>query len=205
MRTGCGRTFLARSVTTASRSSRPDGCRAQGRRVPVRLPVPAGLRRSSKLACPVGLTFPIGGTATRPRSAGGSTCPAGASCSTSSTTDSGWTKWGSHPASLEEAQRVASALVAAAPKLIPVYLHRMMQSEPHARATRCSPSPDGHHLLRVDLRDYLIHEFLAKEDVGPWPIPESVRRVPFWDIKQFLRVRWAGGVCVFDNSAGHLP
>jgi hypothetical protein len=41
----------------------------------------------------------------------------------------------------------------------------------------------------VDLRDYLIHEFLARENVGVWPIPASVRRVPFWDIEQFLSVR----------------
>jgi hypothetical protein len=49
----------------------------------------------------------------------------------------------------------------------------------------------------VDLRDYLIHEFLAREDVGIWPIPETIRRVPFWDIERW----WAGGACVFDNSA----
>jgi hypothetical protein len=40
-------------------------------------------------------------------------------------------EWGPRPALLAEAQRVASELVAAAPRLIPVYSHRMMPSEPH--------------------------------------------------------------------------
>ena len=40
-------------------------------------------------------------------------------------------EWGPRPPSLDEAQRVASELVTAAPRLIPVYSHRMMPSEPH--------------------------------------------------------------------------
>jgi hypothetical protein len=58
----------------------------------------------------------------------------------------------------------------------------------------------------VDLRDYLIHEFLPREGIGAWPIPESLRRIPFWDIERFQGVRWGpSGVCVFDNSRGQLP
>ena len=57
----------------------------------------------------------------------------------------------------------------------------------------------------VDLRDYLIHEFFAREDVGVWPIPETVRRIRFWEVERFLSVRWAAGACVFDNSEGDLP
>lgn len=57
----------------------------------------------------------------------------------------------------------------------------------------------------IDLRDYLIHEFLARDDVGIWPIPDSVRQIRFWDIDQFFKVRWASGACVFDNSSGQLP
>ena len=115
-------------------------------------------------------------------------------------------EWGSRPPSLEEARRVASELVAEAPPLIPIYIHRMMPSEPHLPG---NPVFSVHQTdiiyYGVDLRDYLIHEFVARADVGIWPIPETVRRVPFWDIDRFLSVRWAGGVCVFDNSAGQLP
>lgn len=115
-------------------------------------------------------------------------------------------EWGPRPLSLAEAQRVASALVAAAPRLIPVYIHRMMPSEPHLPG---NPVFSVHQTdiiyYGVDLRDYLIREFLAREDVGVWPIPEDVRRVPFWDIERFLSVRWSGGACVFDNSACELP
>ncbi len=115
-------------------------------------------------------------------------------------------EWGPRPSSLEAALRAASELVAAAPRLIPVFKHRMMPSEPHLPG---NPVFSVHQTdiiyYGADLRDYLIHEFLAREDVGVWPIPEAVRRVPFWDIERFLSVRWAGGACVFNNSAGQLP
>ncbi|WP_157369516.1 SMI1/KNR4 family protein [Zavarzinella formosa] len=115
-------------------------------------------------------------------------------------------EWGPRSASLGEAQRIAGELVSAAPKLIPIYKHRLMPSEPHAAG---NPVFSVHQTdiiyYGVDLRDYLIHEFLAREDVGVWPIPETVRRVPFWDIERFLSVRWAGGACVLDNSAGQFP
>jgi hypothetical protein len=112
-------------------------------------------------------------------------------------------EWGLRPSTLAEAQRVASELIAAAPRLIPVYLHRMMPDEPHLPG---NPVFSVHQTdiiyYGVDLRDYLIHEFLVRKEVGIWPIPENVRRIRFWDIERFLSVRWAGGVCVFDNSPG---
>jgi hypothetical protein len=115
-------------------------------------------------------------------------------------------EWGPRPPSLEQAQRIASALIAAAPRLIPVYIHRMIPSEPHLPG---NPVFSVHQAdiiyYGVDLRDYLIYEFLAREDIGIWPIPENVRRVPFWDIERFLSVRWAGGACASDNISGQLP
>lgn len=116
-------------------------------------------------------------------------------------------EWGPRPPSLAEAKRVASALVADAPTLIPVFAHRMMPAEPYLPG---NPVFSVHQtdiiVYGVDLRDYLIHEFLAREGVGVWPIPEDIRRVPFWDIDRFQAVRWGpGGVCVFDNSGGQLP
>src|SRR5437773_167591 len=43
-------------------------------------------------------------------------------------------EWGPRPQSLADARRAASALVAAAPRLVPIFIHRMMPDEPHQRA-----------------------------------------------------------------------
>jgi len=40
-------------------------------------------------------------------------------------------EWGPRPRSLEEAMRLAGELIAVAPRLIPVYMHRMLPDEPH--------------------------------------------------------------------------
>src|ERR1700722_14633608 len=109
-------------------------------------------------------------------------------------------EWGS-PKSLEEAKRVATDLIAAAPKLIPIYMHRMMP---------CEPREPGNPVFSVhqtdiiyygfDLLDYVRHEFeLSERD--PWP--ERVHRTPFWDLNRF-QTRWDRGPCVFDNK-GILP
>jgi hypothetical protein len=47
-------------------------------------------------------------------------------------------EWGRRPAALSEALRITREQVAAAPRLIPVFGHRMMPDEPTPRATRCS-------------------------------------------------------------------
>lgn len=57
----------------------------------------------------------------------------------------------------------------------------------------------------VELRDYLIHEFLSDKDVGIWPIPDSIRRIEFWDVKRFFSVRWSPRPVTFDNRSGALP
>jgi hypothetical protein len=116
-------------------------------------------------------------------------------------------EWGPRPSTLTEAQRIASELVVAAPQLIPVYSHRMIPAEPHLPG---NPVFSVHQTdiiwYGVDLRDSLIPEFLTREDIGVWPIPESIRRIPFWDIERFQGVRWGpSGMCIFDNSSGQLP
>jgi hypothetical protein len=114
--------------------------------------------------------------------------------------------WGPRPERLVDALALAEQLVARAPALIPVYLHRMIPDRPCA---------DGNPVFSVhqtdiiytgtDLRDYLIHEFLARDDVGIWPIPDGIRTIEFWDVPKFLRVRWARGYAAFDNRRGELP
>jgi hypothetical protein len=60
--------------------------------------------------------------------------------------------WGPRPGSLKEALRVADELVAAAPRLIPLYGHRMMPDEPHQPGNPVfSVHQDGHHPLRIRL------------------------------------------------------
>jgi hypothetical protein len=114
--------------------------------------------------------------------------------------------WGPRPPSLGEAQAAVRRLVAAAPVLVPVYSHRMMPDRPHVAG---NPIFSVHQTdiiyYGTDLRDYLIHEFLADKDVGVWPIPDSVRRIEFWDIERFLSVRWSRGYAAFDNRKGVLP
>ncbi|MCI0380890.1 MAG: hypothetical protein L0215_25180 [Gemmataceae bacterium] len=115
-------------------------------------------------------------------------------------------EWGTRPESVEDAKEMARKLVAAAPVLIPVYLHRMMPDRPHEPG---NPVFSVHQTdiiyYGIDLRDYLIHEFFCRQDVGIWPISDTVRAIEFWDIKRFLEVRWARGYAVFDNRSGVLP
>jgi hypothetical protein len=108
-------------------------------------------------------------------------------------------EWGPRPSSLKEALRVAGELVAAAPRLIPVYSHRMMPDEPHLSG---NPVFSVHQTDIIhygfDLADYLRHEFGLP---GREPWPKRVRSIRFWDLDQFQKVRWGpDGSAVFDNS-----
>jgi hypothetical protein len=91
-------------------------------------------------------------------------------------------EWGPRPPSSEESRRVVTGLVETAPRLIPVFAHRMMPAEPNLPG---NPVLSVHQtdiiVYGVDLRDYLIHEFLARDGIGVWPIPDDIRRIPFWD------------------------
>lgn len=115
-------------------------------------------------------------------------------------------EWGPRPASLADAEAVVRQIVAAAPALVPVYIHRMMPDRPHVPG---NPIFSVHQTdiiyYGTDLRDYLIHEFLANKDIGIWPIPDSIRQIEFWDIQRFHSVRWSRGSAVFDNRKGILP
>ena len=112
-------------------------------------------------------------------------------------------EWGERPQGLD-VRRAVEALVAAAPKLIPVYAHRMMPDEPHEPG---NPVFSVHQTDIIeygfDLADYLRHEF---ELPGREPRPERVRKIRFWDIDRFQDTRWGpDGGAVFDNSRGDLP
>lgn len=113
-------------------------------------------------------------------------------------------EWGPRPATLTEAQQVATGLVASAPTLIPVLAHRMMPAEPHLPG---NPVFSVHQTDIIhygfDLADYLRNEF---DLPGREPWPAEVRPIRFWDLARFQAVRWGpDGRCVFDNSCGLLP
>ncbi len=112
-------------------------------------------------------------------------------------------EWGSPPRSLTEATEVVTALVKSAPKLIPIYSHRMMPEEPHLSG---NPVFSVHQTDIIhygfDLADYFRNEFNLP---GREPWPEVVRAIRFWDLDRFQTVRWKDGPCVFDNSDGILP
>ncbi len=112
-------------------------------------------------------------------------------------------EWGPRPEILDEALRRAEEFVAAAPRLIPIYGHRMIAAEPHEAG---NPVFSVHQTDIIyygfALADYLRHEF-DLPDREPWP--GEVRPIRFWDVQRFQEVRWSGGPCVFDDRAGVLP
>jgi hypothetical protein len=113
-------------------------------------------------------------------------------------------EWGPRPGPMADALRVAGELVAAAPRLVPVYGHRMMPDEPHLPG---NPVFSVHQTDIIhygfDLADYLPHEFGLP---GREPWPGQVRPIRFWDLDRFQSVRWGSDRgCVFDNSRGPLP
>src|SRR5262249_15149234 len=117
-------------------------------------------------------------------------------------------EWGLRPETLAAAQRVAEQLVAAAPRLVPVYMHRMMPAEPHLPG---NPVFSVHQtdiiVYGADLEDYLAHEFeMTEGEQEEWTVPTGTRPIRFWDTERFQAVRWGpDGSCVFDNSRGQLP
>jgi hypothetical protein len=95
--------------------------------------------------------------------------------------------WGPRPASIEEALRAANNLIAAAPRLIPIYSHRMITDEPHSAG---NPVFSVHQtdimVYGFNLADYLRHEFGLP---GREPWPEQLIWIRFWDLDSFQNVR----------------
>jgi hypothetical protein len=117
-------------------------------------------------------------------------------------------EWGVRPKTVAKAKLAVDRFVAVAPRLIPIYMHRMMPAEPHQPG---NPVFSVHQtdiiVYGCDLRDYLNREFLMTEDEQEeWTVPTEVCPIEFWDTGRFQAVRWGpDGICVFDNSRGQLP
>jgi hypothetical protein len=110
-------------------------------------------------------------------------------------------EWGPRPGALEEALQAASELVASAPKLIPIFMHRMMPDEPHLSG---NPVFSVHQTDIIhygfDLADYLRHEFHLP---GREQWPEQVRPIRFWDLDRFQDVRCKWPRKSIDGPHGH--
>jgi hypothetical protein len=92
-------------------------------------------------------------------------------------------EWGKRPELLSDAFKIATEMIAEAPKLIPIYSHRFISEEPYEA---------GNPVLSVyqmdiiyygfDLDDYLRHEFNLN---GRKEWPDQVRSIRFWDPARF--------------------
>jgi hypothetical protein len=97
-------------------------------------------------------------------------------------------EWGSRPASMDEAHIIVDDLVRRAPRMIPIFAHRMMPDR---------PGTAGNPVLAVyqtdiiyygfDLDDYLRHEF---DLPGRREWPTAIKSVEFWDPERGQEMRW---------------
>lgn len=110
-------------------------------------------------------------------------------------------EWGKRPCDMLHAKETVRNLVAKAPRLIPVYGHRMIPDRP-IRAGNPVFSVHQTDIIYYgcDLRDYFIHEFFSKSEGGVWPMTDCVRLIEFWDLKRFA-TRWERQPSIFDGSS----
>lgn len=115
---------------------------------------------------------------------------------------------GCRPSTLADANVIVNELIDDAPKLIPIYMHRMMPSEPtHEGNPVFSVHQTDIIVYGMNLADYLANEFaFSKDQKDDLTVPSDVRKIQFWNIDRFQDRRWGDdGSCVFDNSRGILP
>ena len=86
--------------------------------------------------------------------------------------------WNARPCMIEDALSVASEAVKSAPRMIPIFAHRMIPAEPHQPG---NPVYSVHQTDIIyygfDLADYLRHEFNLP-DRAAWPA--KIRPIRFW-------------------------
>ena len=96
-------------------------------------------------------------------------------------------EWGPKPEALADALKIATAKIAEAPTLIPIYSHRYIAEEPHESG---NPVFSVYQMDIIyygfDLDDYLRHEFNLP---GREEWPAQVRPIRFWDPIRFQELR----------------
>lgn len=97
-------------------------------------------------------------------------------------------EWGTKPRGKEEAKLIVEERVRLAPRLVPIYRHRMMPDRP---ITAENPVLSVHQTDVIyygfDLDDYFRHEF-GSEGRKEWP--NKVREIEFWDVERWQDLRW---------------
>ena len=97
-------------------------------------------------------------------------------------------EWGPRPDTIERVNALVARLVERAPRLIPIYAHRMMPDRPHEAG---NPVFSVHQTDIIyygfDLDDYFRHEFNVP---GRKPWPTEIRPIEFWDIDRFQDACW---------------
>ena len=85
--------------------------------------------------------------------------------------------WPARPDATAKAVEVARAILAETPKLIPVYAHRYLASQPcEAGNPVLSVKQTDIIYYGADLEEYVRNEFVNRR----WRSPTEIRRVPFW-------------------------
>ena len=96
-------------------------------------------------------------------------------------------EWGQRPKLIEEAKALVEEHVKKAPRLIPIYRHRMMPDRPHLVG---NPILSVHQTDIIyygfDLDDYFRHEF---DLPGRKPWPPEVTSIEFWDVDRWHEAR----------------
>jgi len=91
-----------------------------------------------------------------------------------------WPEWGQRPPRSEERAEIVTAVVAAAPRLIPLLSHRYIPEEPHEAGNPVFSVMQADVIYYgADLEDYFEREF----DDARWsmtPLRPEVRFIPFW-------------------------
>jgi len=86
-----------------------------------------------------------------------------------------WPEWGERPASADERAEVVTAVVNAAPRLIPLIAHRYIPDAPHKAGNPVfSVMQSDVIYYGANLTEYFANEFRGTYQVGP------ARRIPFW-------------------------
>jgi hypothetical protein len=90
-----------------------------------------------------------------------------------------WPEWGPRPLTQDGRAEMVGRIVAAAPKLIPLYGHRFIPEEPSERG---NPVFSVHQSDIIyygsDLANYVIREFVDRRPSAP--LREPIRRIRFW-------------------------
>jgi hypothetical protein len=97
-------------------------------------------------------------------------------------------EWGARPTLFEDAKKIVETQVDQAPRLIPIYAHRMMPDRPQAAG---NPVLSVHQTDIIyygfDLDDYFRNEFKLS---GRKPWPSQIRPVEFWEVDRWQDFRW---------------